>query len=70
MRSYVFCDIEFVPYCFQVFEDVVDILDPEMNLATDDEDSYEGDEDVATPSTPPAMRANGDTGKGEGKPSE
>lgn len=36
-----------------VFEDVVDILDPEMNMASDEEDSYEGDEELATPTTPP-----------------
>ena len=35
-------------YCPQVFEDVVDILDPEMNLASEDEDeedAYYGDAD-------------------------
>ena len=37
----------------QVFEDVVDILDPEMNMASDDEDSYEGDDNLASPSSPP-----------------
>jgi len=36
-----------------VFEDVVDILDPEMNMASDDEDSYEGDDNLASPSSPP-----------------
>jgi len=30
---------------FQLFEDVIDILDPEMNLVTEDEDDYE-DEDI------------------------
>ena len=40
-----------------VFEDVVDILDPEMNMASDEEDSYEGDEELATPTTPPIQVA-------------
>ena len=31
---------------FQLFEDVVDILDPEMNLVTEDEDDYDDDDDA------------------------
>jgi len=35
-----------------VFEDVVDILDPEMNIASDEEDSYDDEDDFdATPRT-------------------
>ena len=30
---------------FQLFEDVIDILDPEMNLVTEDEDDYDNDDD-------------------------
>ena len=29
---------------FQLFEDVIDILDPEMNLVTEDEEDYEDEE--------------------------
>ena len=40
----------------QVFEDVVDILDPEMNLGSDDEDDddYNDVQSSEVPSTPMA----------------
>ena len=41
---------------FQLFEDVVDILDPEMNLASEeDEDSLRGDDFSESASPTPKM---------------
>ena len=44
--------------CIKVFEDVVDILDPEMNLGSDDDndDTYEEDEHELT--SPPLLTKN------------
>ena len=48
---------------FKVFEDVVDILDPEMNLASDEEESLE--EEVEAEGSPATAQA-GQNRTGEG----